>query len=123
MKKLRYYLLLASIVAPSQVFAQSNGIAKHTNFDGIDEVPTQIYKALILFMPGVAVVYLIFSGYRYIVAQGNPDLVEKAKKSLTYAVYGVIIAFAASLIITIVANWMGIDTGFSNVKQNVQQVQ
>jgi hypothetical protein len=87
-------------------------IVSQTNFTSLQLVVTKIFGVLMLFLPAVATLYLALSGYRYIIAQGNPDLVEKAKKSLTYAVLGVIVAYSSVLIINLFARPLGFTTGF-----------
>lgn len=86
---------------------QANGgpteIRSQTSIGSIQDIPSAILTLLFGFLPGVATLYLILTGYRYIVAQGNQELTEKAKKSLTYAVYGVIIAYASAAIILLFA--------------------
>lgn len=78
-------------------------IKSQTSIGSLQDIPSAILTLLFGFLPGVATLYLILTGYRYIVAQGNQELTEKAKKSLTYAVYGVIIAYASAAIILLFA--------------------
>ena len=78
-------------------------IKSQTSIGSLQDIPSAILTLLFGFLPGVATFYLILTGYRYIVAQGNQELTEKAKKSLTYAVYGVIIAYASAAIILLFA--------------------
>lgn len=86
-----------------QLLAASR-IESQTRLTDIAQLPGVIFRALLIFLPAVATIYLIFSGYRYIIAQGNPELIEKAKKSLTYAVYGVVLAYASAAIILTVGS-------------------
>lgn len=92
--------------------AMAQGIDSQTSFGSLGDVLVAFFEVLIRFIPGVAIVYLAISGYRYMTAQGNPDMVEKAKKSLTYAIVGVIVAFTAVLIIELFARQLGFKTGF-----------
>jgi len=50
----------------------------------------------------VSVFVLIFSGYMYITAGGVKTKIEKATKSLTYAIIGLAIAFVAVLLVNFV---------------------
>ena len=107
-KRLRITFLLFLLTAPSGVLAQVNPdknprqIHSQSFFTDLGEPVAAIFKWLIIFLPTVAAFYLIISGYRYMIAQGNQELVEKAKKSLLYAVYGFIVAVASvALIITV----------------------
>jgi hypothetical protein len=105
-------LLTLTLFTPAVASAQSaSKIDSQTGLTRLSEVPQAIVHVMIIFLPGVATLYLVLSGYRYIIAQGNPDLIEKAKKSLTYAVYGVILAYASVAIIVLLGHQFDFDTG------------
>ena len=102
-------LLLATIalVPSSAAAADSNNIQSLTSFGSLEEVPRRIFSLLLTFLPAVATIYMVIAGYRYIVSQGNPDLMEKAKKNLTYAMVGVIVSYSAFLIVRLVGKQLG----------------
>jgi TRAP-type C4-dicarboxylate transport system permease small subunit len=50
----------------------------------------------------ICVAVLIFSGYMYITASGDETKVEKASKSLTFAIVGLAICFTAVLLVNFV---------------------
>jgi TRAP-type C4-dicarboxylate transport system permease small subunit len=50
----------------------------------------------------ICVAVLIFSGYMYITASGDETKVEKASKSLTFAIVGLAICFIAVLLVNFV---------------------
>ena len=50
----------------------------------------------------ICVGILIFSGYMYITAAGDEAKVEKAGKSLTYAIVGLVICFIAVILVEFV---------------------
>ncbi len=103
--KSRLLLLATVLLAPTSV--QAAGIQSQTSFQNLSDIPKQIFDVLINFLPAVATIYLAIAGYRYITSQGNPEQIEKAKKNLTYAVVGVIVAYSAFLIIRLVGNQLG----------------
>ncbi|MCC6643704.1 hypothetical protein IT411_03055 [Candidatus Peregrinibacteria bacterium] len=53
---------------------------------------------------GVALVFVIFSGIQMLTSNGNPDAVGKAKKTLIYALVGILIATLSYGIVAIVAS-------------------
>lgn len=61
---------------------------------------------IVLFIVGfLAVLFLIVGGYRYVTAHGNEEQAEAAKKTITTAIWGlvvVILAFAIVRVITLV---------------------
>jgi len=50
----------------------------------------------------IAVVMLIIGGFRYAAAAGNEEAIEAAKKTITYAVIGLVIVALALLIVNTV---------------------
>lgn len=103
--KTRLLLLATALLAPSTAGAAS--ITKQTDIPSIEQVPRRIFSLLLIFLPAIATIYLAIAGYRYIVSQGNQDLMEKAKKNLTYAVVGVVVAYSSFVIIRLVGNQLG----------------
>lgn len=55
----------------------------------------------------VAVGFVIFAGFKFMLAQGQPDKLADAKKTISNAITGLIIAIIAVAIISFVANLFG----------------
>lgn len=51
----------------------------------------------------LAVVFIIYGGIRYITSQGEPENLQSAKKILTNAIVGLILAILASTIVGFIA--------------------
>ncbi|MEX0668676.1 MAG: pilin [Candidatus Saccharimonadales bacterium] len=51
----------------------------------------------------VAVGFIIYGGIRYIMSQGNPDALTAAKKTVTNAVIGLLLAILATTIVGFIA--------------------
>ena len=54
------------------------------------------------FAGGIATLFLIIGGYRYVVGSGNEEATEKAKKTITSAVIGIVIIVMAFAIVMII---------------------
>lgn len=52
----------------------------------------------------IALLMIVISGFRYIVANGDPNSVSSAKRGILYAVIGLIVVLAAYSIVTFVIN-------------------
>ena len=50
----------------------------------------------------LSVVMLVFSGYLYITANGDENKVEKATKTLTFAIVGLVVCFIAIMLVQFV---------------------
>lgn len=55
----------------------------------------------------VAVVFIIKGGVEYVISRGDPGRVQKATRSLTYAIAGLIIVILASVITSVVMGAIG----------------
>lgn len=111
MNAFRYLGAIALALIP-QTSRAAEKIQSQTGIGQLQDLPQAILKTLFIFLPAVATFYLILTGYRYIVAQGNQDLTEKAKKSLTYAVFGVVVAYGSMLIVLLFADALNFNPGF-----------
>jgi Type IV secretion system pilin len=56
---------------------------------------------MILAIP-LIVFFIIYSGFLYVTAQGNPEKIKQASKALTYAVIGALLILGATAIVKIV---------------------
>ena len=59
-------------------------------------------RLMLLFAGGVAVLFFMIGAFQYIAARGNEEEAEKAKKSMTSALVGVVLIIMAFSIVTIV---------------------
>lgn len=65
----------------------------------------KIVKAAIGFVGGVAVLFVVYGGFKYVTSSGKPDKLEEAKSTLKYAGFGVVIVLAAYAIVDLVAQF------------------
>lgn len=73
----------------------------------IPDFPTlvaQIIQTLLAVAGAVAVVFLMIGGFLYVTAHGNEEATEKAKKTVTGAIIGIVIIVLAYAIVAIVNN-------------------
>ena len=58
-----------------------------------------IINTLLVWGGAVAILFIIIGGFRYIISMGNPEGAEKARNTVLYAVLGLILIFAAYLVV------------------------
>ena len=87
-----------------------NGEIANSNFQG-DQLKTTILNVIgvvvkdLLFVAGFgAVGFVMYGGFLMITSAGNPSGVEKAKKTISGAIIGLIIAVLAYAIVTAIMN-------------------
>jgi len=72
-------------------------------------VINNVITAALVFSGMVALVLIIYSGTRYITSRGDPTKVEGAKKTLTYAILGLIVIFLSFFIVTLISKLTGVE--------------
>jgi len=101
------YLLVINLYLVPSVFGQNKVTNLIRGVDGGvgDNLETWI-PGILNFLIGLAalicVAVLIASGYMYITAAGDQNKVEKANKSLTYAIVGLVICFISVILVEFV---------------------
>ena len=69
---------------------------------------TNIATQVGIIISSLGVVMIIISGILYVTSAGSPEKVGLAKKALIYAIAGIAIGVAASSIVTVVKNILGV---------------
>jgi amino acid transporter len=65
----------------------------------LSELITQISSTILFLVGIVAVLFLIIGGFQYITASGNPEQVETAKKTIMYAIIGIIVCLLSYAVV------------------------
>lgn len=103
---------------------QINGEGELTSF--VWTIVLNILFDLSLAVGYIAVAMVIYSGYLYIMSQGDPGRMAKGKKSLMSAITGVVIAMGATVIVNTLKLVFGISGDSWNqggvTRQDVQNV-
>lgn len=55
----------------------------------------------------VALIYIIIGGYSYLVSSGNEEQAEKGKKTILYAIIGLVVVVSAWAIVNFAADLLG----------------
>lgn len=79
-----------------------------------------VIDALLAFAGVAALFLIIFSGIKFITSGGDPKQVEGARKTLTYAIMGLLVIFLSFFIINLISQTTGVSCikmfGFTNCK-------
>lgn len=105
---------------PTQTYAQGTqawrGVCTDTG-DATGVATIQGFQCLIANVLRIAVtgiglagfVMLIVGSFRYLLSGGNPKGIDEGKKTMTYAVLGLVMALSAYFILRIIADFTGVD--------------
>lgn len=89
---------------PSSSTSSSDNLVNPIPYNSPQDLLIAIAKYLMGIIGIVAVVMIIYGGFRMVVSAGNTEQVEKARSTLTWAVAGFALALLAYSIIAIVQN-------------------
>lgn len=81
-----------------------------------DDIPAYVWKIalnvlfdLFLAIGYVAMGFVVYGGYQYIMSQGDPGKAERGKKTLTNAIIGTVIAMGATVVVNTISGIIGLD--------------
>ena len=114
MKKKLAFIASLLILAPASVFAAYGGTYDFVVGNGITTIPSFIQAALgIVVKVGIPVasIFIIFSGFQFITAEGNESKLTAAKKSLFYSCIGFGVLVGAWLLATVIQGTITSITG------------
>ena len=123
MKKLAYFLkivlilpvVLSGFLMPAVQYVSAGQTASSTTFtpvtlknpikfNSLQELVVAILNIFTTLMVPVIVFFIIYAGFKYVTAQGNPGQIEEASTMLTYAIIGGVLILAAVAIAEIIKN-------------------
>lgn len=116
MKKIREFVtkasatIIASLAVPSRVFA-ATWFTNPVQFDTLDKLISSLLEVAIIGAAIVAVVFLIFNGFKYMTSSGDATKTEEAQKGLANALIGLVVCLAAYLIVTFITGRLGFEPG------------
>lgn len=67
-----------------------------------------IINAALIFSGLVALIFIILSGIKLVTSGGDPKQVEGARKTMTWAIIGLVIIFTSFLIINVISHVTGV---------------
>lgn len=67
-----------------------------------------VINAALAFSGLVALILIIYSGAMYITSRGDPQKVDSAKKTMTWAVVGLLIIFLSFFIVKLISDVTGV---------------
>jgi len=78
-------------------------------FNSVTDLLINVMKAFMAIIAIWAVAFIVIGGFRMVISQGNEEAVTAAKKTILWAVLGVVVAVLSFAIIAIVQNFIGVD--------------
>lgn len=89
-------------VLHAAAYADPGPLVPHVAAPSVDTVINRLRAWLIGILAALATLFLTIGGVRYVIADGDPGQVEKAKSALTSAALGYALAALAPVLLTVV---------------------
>jgi len=99
------YFFLASTSSAIALDLGEPGIGGSTD---LRQTIIKLVKEVLLFMALIAVVVIVIAGVRLVVSQGEQEQIEKSKKTIIYAIIGLIVILLATAIVKFVEMALGL---------------
>lgn len=106
MKKFKniYWIIIVILLSPTDVFAalgvsgpgcEPGKLCNPLQFNTISGFLDAMLGALVTIATPIVVLMLVYSGFLFVSAQGNPEKLEKAKKAIVWTIIGAVIVLGA----------------------------
>lgn len=101
-----YYsaLLFFIIAIPSKVFSgvTASKIENPIKVNSINQLIQVIIKVFIAIGTPIAVLFLIYSGFKFVMARGKPTELEDARRTFLWVLVGIVILLGASVLAAVI---------------------
>lgn len=104
-----FLLSLPSLVRAKPILGNLRGENKAKDLPAIETLIKNISSIITNAAGAIAVLMIIIGGITYITSAGNSERIEKGKKTLTYAILGLLLVILAKVILKIFTNILGGD--------------
>ena len=106
-KKLIYAGSIVALCLP--LITQAQGDLSYTlnnplRFNSLEGLIVGVLNVLLVIAVPIIVFFIIFAGFSYVTARGNPEKISQASRSLTYAIIGGVLILGAVAISEILKN-------------------
>ena len=106
--KLKALVLITFLYAPSVSAQGPSGSSVELDnplkVDTIEELLYEILQIFIVIATPIVIFFIIYAGFMYVTARGNPANLEKAHRALIYALIGGVLIIGAVAIGEIIKN-------------------
>jgi hypothetical protein len=102
-------LMLSLVTLPRWVLAEGtlsfNVVSRlNSSITSIEGLLVAILNIFIIIATPIIVLFIIYAGFLYVTAQGNPQQIQQASRALTYAIIGGVIVLGSVALAEILAN-------------------
>jgi len=101
-RTLAFTLPLAALLAADIAAAQNQQLQNPLTINDISGFISLVLKVMVMVALPIISFFIVYSGFLFISAQGNPEKISQAKNNLIYVVIGAILILGAWVISTLI---------------------
>ncbi len=75
----------------------------------IPVVIQNIVNFLVMFAGAIAIFFIIFSGYKFVMSEGDAEKIASARKTLIYALVGLLVVALSFLFLNVLSQFTGVE--------------
>lgn len=94
--------ILALVPASALAYTAPTVTIKEPTETSVSSILGAVIDWVMILVGAITVLFIVWSGIQYVTAGGNKDKAESAKKTLTYAVIGLVVIILAKVIVELV---------------------
>lgn len=99
----RISLFLFVAFAALPVYAQKAGSLENPlRFTSLEKFVEGFLQAIVMIALPMIVAFMVYAGFKYIIARGNPGKIGEAHKNFTYVIIGTILILGAWVLATLI---------------------
>ena len=95
LKSVFFSIAFLGATLPAVVFGQSFNNPLKSDLSSVAGFTEAFLKAVVYILFPIAVVFVVYSGFLFVVAQGNPEGLKKAKTNFLWTIIGVALLLGA----------------------------
>lgn len=95
-------LLLWAAALPVLAQGVQNGLENPLKFSSVEKFVEGFLRAIVIIALPLITVFIVYAGFKFIAARGNPEGLNDAKRNITYVIMGAILILSAWVLATMI---------------------
>ncbi len=95
-------------VAPGDYDAAPYSLQNLLPFENLPQFLVRLAQILFMLLGGIATIVILIGAFRMAMSQGNPEALTAAKRNLTWAIVGLLVAILSYSIVAIIQTFLGV---------------
>lgn len=107
MKYVRYialYAIPAAVLSGAHIAFAQTPFQNPVSANSIQELVSQALKVMVMVALPIIGLFVVYSGFMFVFAQGNQEALQKAKRNFLFVILGAILILGAWVIASILGN-------------------